>query len=104
MKMAQKRLRNSAFNLKFKRISAFNLKFKRNDGGISHTFAFFLRKWHRNYSELCFFLGGGIDSEITQNFAYFEKMVQRHGGIDLKIAQNSAIFEKMAKEKLRLHR
>ena len=42
----------------------------------------------------------GIDSEFTQNFAFFEKMLQRHRGIDSEITQNSAIFEKMAQEKL----
>ena len=52
-----------------------------------------------NYSGIMIFILL-FDSEITQNFTYFEKMGNGYRGLDSEIAQNFAIFEKMAQKKL----
>ena len=61
VKMAQKRLRKSAF--------------KRNYTGITHTFAYFEKMAQELLRNMLFFFWG-IDSEIAQNFDIFEKISQ----------------------------
>ena len=81
MKMARKSLRKSAFKRNYTQITH-NLR--ENCTGITLNYNF----------------GFGIDSEITQTFAFFEKIAQTHCGIESEITQNYAIFDKMTQEKL----